>query len=134
VPAPTTEDVARLARRIGREAALALIEARGGRTMAVPRQAHAGSVLAEIVGLDAARLLSQDHGGGYLSVPVARDWRVLVLLARGVPRPEICQRLACSEEFIREVVRRNERAGRPGGEPRASPPQPDLFGTPARGG
>jgi len=68
--------VAEVERIAGREAALALSRARGGRTVYIPAEAKPDHWLAEAVGLEAAQKIcnhySSDKTGGRLLIPIAK--------------------------------------------------------------
>ncbi|MDP3408209.1 hypothetical protein [Bosea sp. (in: a-proteobacteria)] len=114
---PATEDVAALVDLIGEEAALRLLEAKGG-TRVYCSEADEGRVLAEIVGLDAAAAMRRKYGGTRIKLPVGRQWRVLCYKAMGLSRPKIALRAGCSETTVDDIVKRH---GRPAST------QLDLF-------
>lgn len=114
---PPTEDVAHLVELIGEEAALRLLEARGGVRVYVSDPAE-GRVLAEIVGLDAAAAMRAKYGSTRVKLPVGRQWRVLCYKAMGLSRPSIALRVGCSETTVDDIVKRH---GRPAST------QLDLF-------
>lgn len=101
---------------IGDEAALALIEARGGTAVFVPGDPREEQELVRIVGLDAARELASRWGKEYLSVPMAMDWRIDRLLEKGLSAPKIALALGVHEDRVR---RRRRKVG--------GATQPDLF-------
>lgn len=91
---------------IGDEATLALVEARGGRQVYVPVEPAEDQVLARIIGLDALRQLGQEYGREFVTVPVAREWRIAVYSAQGVPTPEIARRVGAHIDTVRKCRRR----------------------------
>lgn len=87
---------------IGLEAAVALLRARGGTKIEIPRRAE-GSALAELIGVDAVHQLGQVFGHGRLALPLAglrgraaRDAEVraeaMRLLGEGVSQREVALR------------------------------------------
>lgn len=114
---PPTEDVAPLVELIGEEAALRLLEARGGVRVYVADPAE-GRSLADIVGLDAAAAMRRKYGSTRIKLPVGRQWRVLCYKAMGLSRPKIALRAGCSETTVDDIVKRH---GRPAST------QLDLF-------
>lgn len=115
--APPTEDVQALVDMVGEDAALRLIEARGGTRIYVADPAP-GTELAKLVGLDGATAMHERYGRGWVRVPLARPWRVLCYLARGMNRTQTALKAGCSENTVSDIV---GRYGRP------NPRQPDLF-------
>lgn len=99
-----------LVSRLGAEATLLLIEARGGIRVFVPIEPTEGCELAKIVGLEPARKLAAAFGGEQLRVPLARGkwtgaWRARVYRARGMSLPEIARRLGCIENTVRTMLK-----------------------------
>lgn len=109
--------LAQIREAIGDEAALKLIEARGGTTVFVPCDPREDQLLVDIVGLDAARELASRWGKEYLAVPIAMKWRIDRLLEEGLSAPKIALALGVHEDRVR---RRRRKAG-------AGSAQPDLF-------
>jgi len=106
---PATDDVARLVERIGAEAALKLLEARGGTRLWIPESAE-GGVLAGIIGLDAAQAMHRHYGKGEIKVPLGRPWRVLCYIAMGLNRQQAALRAGCTENTVHDIL---SRYGRP---------------------
>lgn len=122
LPPPTTPEAAALARLIGRDATLALIEAHGGARIAIPKTVNQASVLARTIGLDAARLLADRHGGTMLKVPLAKFWRAVIYRRRdGLSYAAIARRLGASESSVHAWLREGGATG--------APKQLDLFGS-----
>lgn len=115
---PPTDDVARLVALIGEEAALRLLEARGGTRLWIPAKTAEG-VLAGIVGLDAAEAMYRQYGAGEIKVPFGRQWRVLCYIAMGLNRTQAALRAGCTENTVHDILQRH-------GRPAAA--QLDLFG------
>ncbi len=112
-----------------RDAALKLIEARGGRLLYIPHRAER-SDLVEIIGADALARLATRAGGDRLKVPLGREWRVQILRARGQSHGEIASTLGMTESGVYRSLRRSGLAGNVGDAlqtPSSSPHQLDLF-------
>lgn len=116
-PQPKTPDVARLVRLIGPEATFELLEAKGGITIYIPRQACQGMQLEEIIGDTAARKLIEAFGGLYYRVPLERQWRILVYRGWGCSYSEIARKVGCTESAVWSTLNRHGMTG-----------QLDLFG------
>lgn len=115
---PPTDDVARLVDLIGEEAALRLLEARGGTRVYCADPSEDRSLVA-IIGLDAAAKMRAKYGANRVKVPVGRQWRVLCYKAMGLAHSKIALRAGCSETTVGDIL---NRYGRP------TPIQFDLFG------
>lgn len=96
----------RLRELIGDEATLALVEARAGNRIYAPRERHASSLLAEIVGVDAAAKIADEYGGETFVVPIAREWRIEVYTQRGLPVPEIARRVGSHADTVFKARRK----------------------------
>jgi len=118
--APPTQDVAGLVELIGPEAALALMEARGGTRLYVS-EAVAGRTITDIIGIDAAGKLASEYGRDRIKVPLGRVWRILCYRAQGQSYREIALRVGCGEGMVWSVLSRH------GGTQK----QYDLFDRPA---
>lgn len=115
---PATDDVARFVDLIGPEATLKLLEARGGTRLWIPETSE-DSVLAGIVGLDAAEKMYRKYGRGEIKLPLGRPWRVLCYIAMGMNRPQAALKAGTSEGVVHQIL---QRFGRP------TIIQLDLFG------
>ena len=98
----------RLRELIGDEATLALIEAHPGQRIYMPRDRHARSDLAKIVGVDAAQKIADEYGGEAFVVPVAREWRVEVYAERGMKAPQIARRVGSHVDTVFKIKRKLE--------------------------
>lgn len=120
---PPTDDVAVLVDLLGPEAALRLVEARGGSRVYLAE----GAVLSEIVGLDGAAALRSRYGASQIKIPIARPWRVLCYLAQGFSRDKTALKAGCG---INTVDRTVKNYGHPNGRTvvvRPASSQLDLF-------
>lgn len=112
LPNPTPE-VKKLSKHIGREAALALIEARGGNRVYIPAPARIGqSELPDIIGLDEARSLAVAYGPQWYFIPIAREWRVLLYRHRGMTYAEIARKTGTTETNVGRILRLQEMTNR----------------------
>lgn len=96
LPEPPPE-LAELARLVGPEAALILVEIHGGTRLPVPKAPNQGTRLAREIGLDAARALSAEYGGLMVKVPLAKAWRARIYRARGDSYAKIARALGATE-------------------------------------
>jgi DNA-binding NarL/FixJ family response regulator len=110
---PATDDVAHLVNLIGGDAALRLIEARGGTRIYVS-EPEEGRALVEIVGLDATRKMRATYGATRVKLPVGRQWRVLCYKAMGLTGSAIARKVGCSETTVGDIIRRYGRPDRIG--------------------
>ena len=93
---------------IGAEAAFMLVEKRGGTRIYIADGAE-GQVIANIVGLDAARKLSDHYGRGEFRVPLARRWRILCCRAAGLSYQATALRCGTTENVVWRTL--NEAGG-----------------------
>lgn len=117
---PPTDDVARIHDLIGPEAALALIEARGGTRLYIG-EAVEGRTVADIIGQEQAARLAEAYGRETIKVPLGREWRILVYRSRGLSYRAIALKAGCSENTVWETLARH----------RQTQTQYDLFKTSA---
>lgn len=106
-----------LVRRVGEDAALALIEARGGTSVYVPHRLPEPPdehPLVAALGEALARQLVRDLAGDYLDVPVGRPWLILIYHGRGMSYAEIARSLRCSQDTVWRVLNAAELTGRQG--------------------
>lgn len=96
----------RLRELIGDELTLALVKARAGNRLYVPRERHANSLLADIVGVDAAAKIADEYGGESWMVPIAREFRVEAYSRQGMPVPEIARRVGCHADTVFKIRRK----------------------------
>lgn len=109
----------RLAALIGAAALDALVKARGGRRVYVPKRVRPGGALAAIVGVEAARALARACGGTELQVPRGwgREAYALGLLAAGKSVAEVAEAVWATERWVYRIKAR-QGAGAPGAAPR----------------
>lgn len=113
---PPTDEIARLVELIGPEAALRLVEARGGARVYVCDPA-AGGAIVDIIGVDATTALHARYGADTIKVPIARPWRVLCYLAMGLSQEQAALKAGCSRNSVQRALDKfghpDGRAGRP---------------------
>ncbi|MEM7046973.1 MAG: helix-turn-helix domain-containing protein [Pseudomonadota bacterium] len=85
----------------GHDAAMRLIQARGGSRFTFPTKAS-GSILEGIVGKDAAQMLCEQFGGDYLDIPIAHRELAVWLHQQGWS----LDRIACALRRTRRSVQR----------------------------
>ncbi|HEY9081325.1 helix-turn-helix domain-containing protein [Magnetovibrio sp.] len=81
------------------ETALKIALARGGSRLQIPQKAE-GSVLAEIVGIDAARKIVKDLANERLTIPLAKKALAFSLAARGWSQEKIAVELKVTRRTI----------------------------------
>ncbi|WP_029004801.1 helix-turn-helix domain-containing protein [Azorhizobium doebereinerae] len=108
---PPTDEVARLVAIVGPEAALELIEQRGGTRLFVSSTDVGLGGLKAIMGLEGAAKLVEACGREYFKVPVAREWRVLVYRSRGLSYAEIARKVGCSENTVWRILNAHAMTG-----------------------
>ena len=104
---PSAPEVARFVDLIGETATLALIEARGGTRIAIPatEAGIARSYLADLIGKEALTALSREFGSLYIQLPLARNWRAYIYLARGgMSHPEIALKVGLTESYVQRLA------------------------------
>lgn len=102
---PPTPDLRGFVAALGsREAALRLIEARGGTTLYVPRNANRSALVEELGDRVVAALIAE-YAGTYVRVPLAKAWRAQILHARGASHAEIARALGMSESGVYRTLR-----------------------------
>lgn len=99
----------------GEQAALSIALARGGSRLTIPMRAE-GTVLEELVGIDAARAIVDSLGGAEIKIPQAKRPLSEHLKAQGWSQERRAVRLKVSRTTIQNWDRAETK-----------PPQPDLF-------
>ena len=89
---------------VGSDATLALIEAKAGTRLHVPKNHALAGVLRGIVGAEAAAKLCESFGGTDLKVPRDAGWRIRLYRARGLTYREIAQKVGVSETHVARVL------------------------------
>lgn len=109
---------------IGTELTLKLLAERGGTRVVVPMKAP-GSVLAEIVGEDAAEMIIDEMGSGPIVLPTAnfrgmraRRARGCEMLRRGASLQEVALEIGCHTRTVlnwrRDMRERGDEIAKPG--------------------
>jgi DNA-binding CsgD family transcriptional regulator len=94
-----------LAGIIGADATLALIEARAGLRVHVPKNAGLASGLLSIIGAEATAKLCESFGGLDVKIPREAGWRIRLYRARGHSYSEIAVKVGVSEMHVWRVLR-----------------------------
>ncbi len=111
---------------LGEEAFFALVEAHAGIRLYVPADPHR-SKLPETIGHDAALRLARAYPGGYIRVPLAREFRTVRYTRSGMTNSEIARRLGVTERGVEQLLKR-ARTQEPVRRPRKKDPrQLDMF-------
>lgn len=93
---------------IGEDAMVRLAEAFGGTRLFVPVKMTARHEIAQAVGLDCARRLSERLAPDVIRVPLARELRATHYRARqGLSNAEIARKLGMTETGVDKLFRRN---------------------------
>lgn len=90
---------------LGDEGFLKLTDVHGGIRVYIPKVAH-GSALASEIGVDNTARLSKMFSGGYIRVPVAREFRARHYRAHGESNAMIARRLGLTETGVEKLFRR----------------------------
>lgn len=91
---------------IGEEALVALAEAFGGTRLYVPARMTHRHEIAQAIGMDAARKLSDRLAPDVIKVPLAREQRALHHRAAGLSNAQIARRLGITETGVEALFRR----------------------------
>jgi Mor family transcriptional regulator len=94
---------------IGLKAAVALVQAFGGRRIYVPMQIARGDLLAREIGVGLAKKLSRVFGGDRIDVPTDLDFarrraRIALMRRRGMTHAAIARTLHCTERYVYKVL------------------------------
>lgn len=101
---------AQLLSLLGEEGYIRLLEAHGGVLTYVPHRVDR-TKLADEIGLDHARALSEEYGGDYLQVPVSRAFRAHFYRRAGMTLKQIARRLTMSESGVYRLFREAKKRG-----------------------
>lgn len=102
---------------------LKLTDTHGGIRIYVPKEPH-GSALANEIGVDNAARLSKMFSGGYIRVPVAREFRARHYRRQGESNSMIARRLGLSETGVEKLF---SRAPKEPVKSRKDPRQIEMF-------
>jgi len=98
---------AELADVVGLQAALKLVELRGGRRVWAPKKSREDHWLVEHIGLDAFRKLCQHYGDTSLELDMCKGLKRAIVVAeyeRGVPVSKLAETYGCTERNIRRMT------------------------------
>lgn len=96
---------------VSQDATLLIIETWAGRRLYVPKVAAPDQKLAQVVGFDVAKALSDQFGGLWINVPLARSWRIQIYAARGRRIPDISTALGVTTSAVSRVLAKARSAG-----------------------
>jgi hypothetical protein len=96
---PLPHGLTQIAEAAGTDAALTLTLARGGSRFRIPQRAE-GSLLAEIVGLDAAQKIVKDLADERIEIPLAKKIVAAWLYDQGWSQERIAMRLKVSRRTV----------------------------------
>lgn len=111
---------------LGEDDFIALAEARGGTRLYVPADPNE-SDLPDEIGMDATVRLSKEWPCGFIKVPLARQFRVIHYVKRGMSNRAIAQRFGMTESGVERLLKR-VRENKPVLRPRKKDPrQIEMF-------
>jgi hypothetical protein len=108
---------------LGEDGFLALTEAHGGVRLYVPKDAS-GSQLSSEIGCDSAARLSKLFPGGYIRIPLAREFRARHYRSRGDSNAAIARRLGLTETGVDKLFSREPKTV---GRGKKDPRQIEMF-------
>lgn len=118
--------VADLRAILGDDDFFALVEAHAGVRLYVPSD-PTRSELPTTIGITSATRLSKAYPGGYIKVPLARDFRALRYRESGLSNRDIARRLGLTETGVERLLKRARRANPGRGTKPKDTRQLDLF-------
>jgi hypothetical protein len=89
---------------IGEQKALELVSALGGTVVYVPRSPRGNTLLVRAIGLQAAKRLGREFGGGHLELPLAGKAVAVWLKGKGLSNAEIARIQRCSTRTVANRV------------------------------
>lgn len=105
--------LAEIARIIGPQGALRLVELYGGRRLYIPERIDATHALARELGLEAAEALGATYAGERIEIPLARQWcaairakAVAEARAAGHSQAQVAEQFGICERTVRSFVAR----------------------------
>jgi hypothetical protein len=116
-PPPPPESISLLVEFLGVDGTLRLIEARGGTRFWVPSgvgrdvETIRGKLEAEF-GVPMVKALIQGFGGGYIKVPLCRDWRIALYRHRGMTMDAVALKVGSHVDTVRRHLALGPRENR----------------------
>lgn len=109
---PTTDSVTAL---IGEDLMRALSYHLGGKIIYIQNTVTPHSPLAAVVGVEAAKKISDVYGGMKFEVPnrIGRDIEVLALHKAGVPNTQIAHQMRMTRKTVASIIERHTRKKQP---------------------
>ncbi|EHS51513.1 hypothetical protein PDO_1904 [Rhizobium sp. PDO1-076] len=115
-----------LKQALGDDGFFALVEAHAGMRLYVPAD-PGRSELPTTIGLETASRLSKVYPGGYIKVPLAREFRALRYREAGLGNRDIARRLGLTETGLEKLMKRARTANPERGTKPKDTRQMDLF-------
>lgn len=100
---------------IGEAATIALLDAAGGTRVYVPRRAGTESLLARMIGAEAADRMVASFGGDLLTLPLCREWRALRMYEGGASHAAIARKTGLTERAVYRMTQRLKASALQGG-------------------
>ncbi len=116
-PPPPPESLSLLIEVLGLDDTLRLIEARGGTKLWVALGVNNSSEklradLEAEFGEAMAKALIRGFGGGYISVPLCKDWRTALYASRGLTHAEIARKVGLHADTVWRRLKRDAQSNR----------------------
>jgi DNA-binding NarL/FixJ family response regulator len=118
--------VGELMTTLGDDGFFALVEAHAGMRLYVPAD-PARSELPQAIGYDHAARLSKVFPGGYIKVPLAREFRALRYREAGLGNRDIARKLGLTESGVERLFGRVRKTHPKRGDRRKDPRQTEMF-------
>ncbi|NLS00200.1 hypothetical protein HGP17_25525 [Rhizobium sp. P38BS-XIX] len=114
---------------LGEDGFFALVEAHAGVRLYVPAD-PARSDLSSTIGNDAASRLAKSYPGGYIRVPLAREFRARRYVRDEMSNRDIARRLGLTESGVERLLKRARKSKPLGPRRKKDPRQIDMFDHP----
>ncbi|MDR6102773.1 CRP-like cAMP-binding protein [Agrobacterium larrymoorei] len=114
---------------LGDDGFFSLVEAHAGVRLYIPGDPDR-SELPSTIGVDAAYRLAKAYPGGYIRVPLAREFRARRYVAEGLSNRDIAKRLGLTESGIERLLKRARKRGALKPRRKKDPRQIDMFPLP----
>ena len=125
-----SEDLANdLMSLLGEDDFFSLVEAHAGVRLYVPADPNR-SDLSETIGSAAAIRLAKSYPGGYIRVPLAREFRARRYVREEMSNRDIARRLGLTESGVERLLKRARKSKPLGPRRKKDPRQIDMFDRP----
>lgn len=111
---------------LGEDDFFALVEAHAGVRLYVPAD-PARSELPATIGIDAAYRLAKAYPGGYIRVPLAREFRARRYVDAGMSNRDIARRFGMSESGVERLLKRARKREPLKSRRKVDPRQIEMF-------